>query len=81
MTKNKQFTHKKWYNNRQLFDGEEAFAIVDTYIQADIICNRLNKLYDENKQIKHTIQEAYETERTAIGRSVLKQLLNNIGEI
>ena len=78
MSENKQFTHKKWYNERQLFDGEEAFAIVDTYIQSEIICDRLNELYDENKQIKHTIQEAYETERTALGKSVLKQILDNV---
>lgn len=31
-------------------------------------------------QLKQTIEEAYETERTHIGRNVLKQLLNNIGE-
>ena len=78
MTENKQFTHKKGYNERLLFDGEEAFAIVDTYIQSEIICDRLNKLYDENKQIKHTIQEAYETERTQIGKNVLKQLMEAI---
>ena len=78
MSENKQFTHKKWYNERQLFDGEEAFAIVDTYIQAERICDRLNKLCDENKQIKHTIQEAYETERTQIGKNVLKQLMEAI---
>lgn len=78
MSENKQFTHKKWYNERQLFDGEEAFAIVDTYIQADIICGRLNELYDENKQIKHTIQEAYNHERTALGKSILKQLIEAI---
>lgn len=74
----KRFTHKKWYNERQLFDGEEAFTIVDTCIQAGIICDRLNELYDENKQIKHTIQEAYRTERTALGKSILKQLLEAI---
>ena len=39
-----------------------------------------NDLNDENKHIKQTIKEAYETERTHIGRNVLKQLLNNIGE-
>lgn len=74
----KRFTHKKWYNNRQIFDGEESFAIVDTYIQADIICDKLNELYDENKQIKHTIQEAYNHERTALGKSILKQLIEAI---
>ena len=43
------------------------------------IANRLNDLNDENEHIKNTIKEAYETERTNIGKSVLKQLLNNIG--
>jgi len=40
----------------------------------------LNELNDENTHIKNTITEMYETERTELGRSVLKQLLNNIGE-
>ena len=29
-------------------------------------------------QLKHTIEEAYKTERTDLGRSVLKQLLEQI---
>lgn len=58
------------------------------------IVNRLNRqevlIKSKEKQIKfhvdgynqviQTIKEAYETERTQIGRNVLKQLLNNIGE-
>ena len=46
-------------------------------------CND-NKLFSrrelekENERIKHMIQEAYETERTAIGKNVLKQLLDCI---
>ena len=43
--------------------------------------NHLKRLENENEQIKQVIKEAYETERTHIGKSVLKQLLNNIGEI
>lgn len=35
----------------------------------------------ENKNVVNTIKEAYETERTDLGKSVLKQLLNNIEEI
>lgn len=27
----KRFSHKKWYNERQLFDNDEPFAIVDVY--------------------------------------------------
>ena len=38
----------------------------------------LNTTKNENEQIKHHIKEAYETERTALGKSVLKQLLEAI---
>lgn len=41
----------------------------------------LNTTKQENEHIKNTIKEAYETERTDLGKSVLKQLLNNIGGI
>ena len=40
----------------------------------------INQMHKENEHIKNTIQEAYNNERTHIGRNVLKQLLNNIGE-
>ena len=39
---------------------------------------RLNQLTRENNHIKQTIQEAYENERTQIGKNVLKQLLEAI---
>ena len=52
----KRFTHKKWYDERQLFDGEEPFAIVDVYNQAETICNKLNELAEENEQLKHSIK-------------------------
>lgn len=51
----KRFTHKKWYDERQLFDGDEAFAIVDSGTQASILCNKLNKLSDENEQLKQVL--------------------------
>lgn len=38
------------------------------------------ELKKETERIKHIIQEAYETERTAIGKNVLKQLLESMGE-
>ena len=38
----------------------------------------LNSLSDENEQLKQTIREAYETERTDLGRSVLKQLIQSL---
>ena len=46
--------------------------------QLSICEKRIIELRKENEQLKQTIQEAYETERTAIGRSVLKQLLEAI---
>jgi hypothetical protein len=36
------------------------------------------ELEKENERIKHMIQEAYETERTQIGKNVLKQLMEAI---
>ncbi len=39
------------------------------------------ELEKETERIKHIIKEAYETERTAIGKNVLKQLLDGIGVI
>ena len=44
------------------------------------VVDLLNELNTENTRIKQTIQETYETERTALGKSVLKQLLETIGE-
>lgn len=37
-----------------------------------------SRLRVENKKLKHTIIEAYETERTVLGRSVLKQLAESL---
>ena len=36
------------------------------------------QLHQENQRIKQTIREAYTNERTAIGKNVLKQLLEAI---
>ena len=48
-------------------------------------CTRLNRLEEENKElkkenqhIKNTIKEAYNNERTQLGKSVLKQLIEAI---
>ena len=38
----------------------------------------LNSLYEENEHIKQAIKEAYKNERTALGRSVLKQLIDGV---
>ena len=47
----------------------------------DELFEDIKRLEEENEHIKNTIKEAYETERTHIGKSVLKQLLNNIEAI
>lgn len=40
--------------------------------------NRVGKLEKENEQLKNNIKEAYNNERTMIGKSVLKQLMETI---
>ncbi len=52
----KRFTHKRWYDERQLFDGETPFAIVDIYIQAENICNKLNELAEKNQNLFDDLQ-------------------------
>ena len=37
-----------------------------------------SKFLEENEQIKQTIKEAYQTERTQIGKNVLRQLMEAI---
>lgn len=45
---------------------------------ADKIVEKMNELNDENEYIKTTIQSMLESERTEIGKSVLKQLIEAI---
>lgn len=42
------------------------------------ILRLLNTLHKENQDIKNTIQDMMETERTEIGKSTLKQLMERI---
>ncbi len=60
---------------------EHNFKFKDEWLTDKEVVELLNGLHEENTQIKTIIKEMYETERTELGRSVLKQLLNNIGEI
>ena len=67
--------------NRFIID--DAGTLIDmqtrnTYDYVSEICPILNKLDSENRQIKDTIKEAYANERTTLGKSVLKQLLEAI---
>ena len=55
---------------------EDKSILLDSY--GEEIEELLNELNDENTHIKNTIKEMYNNERTALGRSVLKQLLEAI---
>lgn len=50
----------------------------NTYDYVSEICPILNELDSENRQIKNIINEMYNNERTYIGKSVLKQVLEAI---
>ena len=83
----------KWYYNLNgdITDGETIFE-THTMPKKDVnevfydeehkgsnsLMDLLNELTDENQRIRQTIKEAYETERTTLGRNVLKQLLEAI---
>ena len=53
------------------FRLEDVPDIMEEYILID------NEVI-EQKNIEHLIKEAYETERTQLGKSVLKQLLDKV---
>ena len=62
---------------------DDAGTLIDietrnTYDYVSEICPILNELDSENRQIKDTIKEMYNNERTYIGKSTLKQLLEQI---
>ena len=59
----------------QLIEREDYDTIVDLLNE---LADENEQLKSENQQIRDTINEMYETERTALGRSVLKQLLEVI---
>lgn len=63
------YIHDNAVFNRET--GEQFFDVIED-------CEELNGLYNENKKLKTLIKEAYENERTDLGRSVLKQLANNL---
>ena len=50
----------------------------NTYDYVTEIAPLLNQQYEENIKIKQLITEAYNNERTEIGKSVLKQLIEQI---
>ena len=52
--------------------------VYNYHLEADDCNDLMNKLHEENQHIKHLIKTAYESERTELGRSVLKQLMEAI---
>ena len=65
-------------DDADIWEDNQFLAVAYNHHNAKKITKRLNKLAEENEQIKHLIKEAYETERTALGKSVLKQILDNV---
>ena len=69
---NKRFTYHPF--TRGIKDHQTKYIYEGNQETTDLI----NTLYEENETIKQAIKEAYKNERTALGRSVLKQLLETI---
>ena len=66
------------YNKRFTYHRADGFEDNGKYITPYDAVYILNELNDENQHIKNTIQTAYQNERTKLGKSVLKQLLEAI---
>ena len=60
---------------------EHSFKFKDEWLTDKEVVDKLNELAEENQHIKNTIKESYNNERTQLGKSVLKQLIQNIGDI
>jgi hypothetical protein len=65
------------------FICDDAGSLIDMeerkyYDIVEEVCPVLNELHEENQHIKNTIKEAYNNERTQLGKSVLKQLMEAI---
>lgn len=93
MTENKRFnytcekTGQHWCieisdnQTKEPFDVDYS-EITDNYSQTkdnvEFIVGLLNELHEENQHIKHLIKQAYNNERTTLGRNVLKQLIEQM---
>ena len=65
--------------NELYWENEHLKSTINTLTHDNTKMKKvLNTTKKENEHIKNTIQEAYNNERTQLGKSVLKQLLNNI---
>ena len=78
MTENKRFE----CNGRIIRDNKTKLPYIMTLDwECRLVTKLLNQLNDENEQIKHAIIDSLANERTAIGKSVLKQLLESLERI
>ena len=65
-------------DDADIWEDNYFLAVAYNHANAKKITKRLNKLADENEMIRNTINEMYKNERTQLGKSVLKQLLEAI---
>ena len=63
------------------FSGKatRTFNPMSKNLTIDELVDLLNKLYEENRRFELVLQESIRTERTDLGRNVLKQLAVNLG--
>ena len=80
MTENKRFSLGEDGAWTWVIDHTELDNGYDGQLTASECVDLLNALHEENQHIKNSIQEAYENERTQIGKNVLKQLIEQIEE-
>jgi hypothetical protein len=73
-------TEKRFYISGIGISDRERKRLYDLKTVDGFISVRdlLNELHDENTHIKNTIKEMYNNERTELGKSTLKQLLEAI---
>ena len=82
LTENKRFKLGYVCGDYGLIDNDEWIDLhsmsENSEKNVQICINKMNELAEENTHIKNTIKEAYNNERTQLGKSVLKQLIEVI---
>lgn len=72
----KRFTLKQGFNDE--LDYGHFLLDNGMKLTTNEVVELLNMLHEENEQLKTMIREAYNNERTQIGRNVLKQLIEQM---
>lgn len=70
----KRFTKVSSEGYWKIKDKQADYKEIWDLTNPQLIEDRLNQLNEENEHIKQTIKDMINTERTELGRSVLKQL-------